>query len=59
MPILSEAESVNIMRLGVVGICGDFRKLKRDEIAAVQELQFIGVSSHFANSGIPLVTPEE
>ncbi len=44
------------MRLGVVGICGDFRKLNQEEIAAVQELRFTGVSFHYASSAIPLVS---
>ena len=47
------------MRLGVVGICGDFRKLNQEEVAAVQELQFTGVSFHFSSDDIPLVSPEE
>lgn len=47
------------MRLGVVGICRDFRTLNQEEIKAVQELEFTGVSYHFASSDIPLVSPEE
>ncbi|MYF99482.1 sugar phosphate isomerase/epimerase [Candidatus Poribacteria bacterium] len=47
------------MRLGVVGICSDFRTLNQEEIDAVQKLQFTGVSYHFASSNIPLVSPEE
>ncbi len=47
------------MRLGVVGITGDFRTLNQEEIDAVQELKFTGVSYHFASSNIPLVSPEE
>lgn len=47
------------MRLGVVGICRDFRTLNLEEIDAVQKLEFTGVSYHFASSNIPSVTPEE
>lgn len=47
------------MRLGVVGLCGDFRTLNQDEIDAVQELQFTGVSFHFASVDIPKVSEEE
>ncbi len=47
------------MRLGVVGICQDFRTLNQEEIEAVQKLQFTGVSYHFASSEIPAVSPEE
>ena len=47
------------MRLGVVGMCSDFRTLNRDEIEAIQKLQFTGVSYHFASSNISLVSPEE
>ncbi len=47
------------MRLGVVGICRDFRTLNQEEIEAVQKLQFTGVSYHFASSEIPAVSPEE
>jgi sugar phosphate isomerase/epimerase len=47
------------MRLGVVGMCRDFRTLNHEEIEAIQKLQFTGVSYHFASSNIPLVSPEE
>lgn len=47
------------MRLGVVGMCRDFRTLNQEEIEAIQKLQFTGVSYHFASSNIPLVSPEE
>lgn len=47
------------MRLGVVGICRDFRTLNLEEIDAVQKLEFTGVSYHFASSNIPSVTSEE
>ena len=47
------------MRLGVVGMCSDFRTLNQDEIEAIQKLQFTGVSYHFASSNISLVSPEE
>lgn len=47
------------MRLGVVGMCSDFRTLNQKEIEAIQKLQFTGVSYHFASSNIPLVSPDE
>jgi sugar phosphate isomerase/epimerase len=47
------------MRLGVVGMCRDFRTLNQEEIEAIQKLEFTGVSYHFASSNIPLVSPEE
>ncbi len=47
------------MRLGVVGMCSDFRTLNQQEIEAIQELKFTGVSYHFASSNIPLVSPDE
>lgn len=47
------------MRLGVVGICSDFRKLNQEEIDAVKELDFTGVSYHFASSMIPDVLSDE
>ena len=47
------------MRLGVVGICSDFRTLNQEEIEAVQKLEFTGVSYHFASSNIPRVSLEE
>ena len=47
------------MRLGVVGMCSDFRTLNQEEIEAIQKLEFTGVSYHFASSNIPLVSPDE
>ena len=47
------------MRLGVVGMCSDFRTLNQKEIEAIQKLQFTGVSYHFASSNIPDVSPDE
>ena len=47
------------MRLGVVGICSDFRTLNQEEIDAVQELEFTGVSYHFASAKIPDVSSDE
>lgn len=47
------------MKLGVVGMCSDFRTLNQQEIEAIQKLQFTGVSYHFASSNIPLVSPDE
>ena len=47
------------MRLGVVGLCGDFKKLNQEEIDAVLELQFTGVSFHYSSAAIPSVTADE
>ena len=47
------------MRLGVVGIVSDFRKLNQEEIDAVQELEFTGICYHFPSANIPLVTTNE
>ena len=47
------------MRLGVVGICSDFRKLNQEEIDAVHKLQFTGISYHFASADIPQVSTDE
>ena len=47
------------MRLGVVGICSDFRTLNQQEIEAVKDLEFTGVSYHFASSNIPDVSSDE
>ena len=47
------------MRLGVVGMCSDFRTLNQKEIEAIQKLRFTGVSYHFASANIPNVSPEE
>lgn len=47
------------MRLGVVGIVSDFRKLNQQEIDAVKELQFTGISYHFASANIPQVSKVE
>ena len=46
------------MRLGVVGLCGDFRTLTSDEIANIKDLEFTGLSFHFRSSEIPSVPPE-
>ncbi len=47
------------MRLGVVGLVSDFRKLNQQEIDAVKELQFTGISYHFASANIPQVSEVE
>lgn len=47
------------MRLGVVGITSDFRKLNQEEIDAVHELQFTGISYHFASADVPQVSTNE
>ena len=46
------------MRLGVVGLCGDFRTLTSDEIANIKALEFTGLSFHFRSAEIPSVSPE-
>ena len=46
------------MRLGVVGLCGDFRTLTSDEIANIKDLEFTGLSFHFRSAEIPSVPPE-
>ena len=43
------------MRLGVVGLCGDFRTLTSDEIANIKALEFTGLSFHFRSAEIPSV----
>lgn len=47
------------MRLGVVGMCSDFRTINQQEIEAIQKLQFTGISYHFASSEISQVSQEE
>ena len=46
------------MRLGVVGLCGDFRTLTSDEIAKIKALDFTGLSFHFRSAEIPSVPPD-
>ena len=46
------------MRLGVVGLCGDFRTLTSDEIENIQALEFTGLSFHFRSAEIPAVPPD-
>ena len=46
------------MRLGVVGLCGDFRTLTLDEIAKIKALEFTGLSFHFRSAEIPSVPPD-
>ena len=46
------------MRLGVVGLCGDFRTLTSDEIEKIKALAFTGLSFHFRSMEIPSVRPE-
>lgn len=43
------------MRLGVVGLCGDFRTLTSDEIEKIKALEFTGLSFHFRSAEIPTV----
>lgn len=47
------------MRLGVVGICSDFRILNQKEIDSVHELQFTGISYHFASANVAQVSTDE
>ncbi len=44
-----------IMKLGVVGLCGDFRTLSTDEIRKIKSLGFTGLSFHFSSAEIPSV----
>ncbi len=46
------------MRLGVVGICGDFRTLTSEQLKKVRELEFTGISFHFRSEDIPSVSPD-
>jgi sugar phosphate isomerase/epimerase len=46
------------MRLGVVGLCGDFRTLTSDEIEKIKALEFTGLSFHFRSAEIPTVPPD-
>ncbi len=46
------------MRLGVVGLCGDFRTLTSDEIEKIKALEFTGLSFHFRSAEIPTVLPD-
>lgn len=46
------------MRLGIVGMCSDFRTLTSDEISKIQALEFTGLSFHFRSADIPSVSPE-
>ena len=46
------------MRLGVVGLCGDFRTLTSDEIENIKALEFTGLSFHFRSAEIPAVSPD-
>ena len=46
------------MRLGVVGLCGDFRTLSADEITKIKTLAFTGLSFHFPSTEIPQVAPD-
>ena len=46
------------MRLGIVGLCGDFRTLTSEQIANIKALEFTGLSFHFPSAEIPSVPPE-
>ena len=46
------------MRLGVVGLCGDFRTLTSDEIEKIKALAFTGLSFHFRSAEVPSVPPD-
>ncbi|MXZ01412.1 sugar phosphate isomerase/epimerase [Candidatus Poribacteria bacterium] len=45
------------MRLGIVGLCGDFRTLTSEQIANIKALEFTGLSFHFPSAEIPSVPP--
>ena len=46
------------MRLGVVGMCSDFRTLTSHQISKIHALEFTGLSFHFRSADIPSVPPE-
>ncbi len=46
------------MRLGIVGLCGDFRTLTSEQIGNIKALDFTGLSFHFPSAEIPSVPPE-
>ena len=46
------------MRLGIVGLCGDFRTLTSEQIENIKALEFTGLSFHFPSAEIPSVPPE-
>ena len=46
------------MRLGIVGLCGDFRTLTSEQIANIKALEFTGLSFHFPSTEIPAVPPD-
>lgn len=43
------------MRLGVVGMCSDFRTVTAEELSNIKALDFTGVSFHFRSADIPNV----
>ena len=43
------------MRLGIVGLCGDFRTLTSEQIENIKALEFTGLSFHFPSAEIPSV----
>jgi len=43
------------MRLGVVGLCGDFRTLTSEEIENIKGLEVTGLSFHFRSAEVPSV----
>ncbi len=46
------------MRLGIVGLCGDFRTLTSEQIANIKALEFTGLSFHFPSAEISDVPPD-
>ncbi len=46
------------MRLGIVGLCGDFRTLTSEQIANIKALEFTGLSFHFPSAEISSVPPD-
>lgn len=44
------------MRLGIVGMCGDFRTVTAEELSQIKALDFTGASFHFRSADIPNVS---
>ena len=46
------------MKLGVVGMCGDFRTVTAEQLSQINALDFTGASFHFRSADIPNVPPD-
>lgn len=46
------------MKLGVVGMCGDFRTVTAEQLSQINALDFTGASFHFRSADIPNVSPD-